>query len=490
MSLLKRRGFELAIYAFLILGSFFLLYFAIAATPTWNQTNFWFRDDDGTEIAATGYGAGNVLKNVSITNVGTSTPFRLRFGLARSTANGPITPLLEYKVGTDCTAGSWARVSTTNTLFRLRLSANFKDGDNTTQIITSGNFTAGKIYESSNPGVLKTFNTGRSTEYEWSVITSSTLPYDTTYAFRMSDNSIPLDIYTVCPTLTTLPAPPAPTATLSANPTAIALGATSTLTWSTTNATQVSINNGIGTVSSTGSRIVSPTTTTIYTLTAIGGGGTTSTSATVTVYQPPTISVSANPPTILLGQSSTLSWNSTNATSITLYPSTTTLAVPSGTLSVSPTTTTTYTVVATGPGGTATDTTTVTVTYPPPTITSFTVNPTTIQRGEGATLSWSSANAVTASIDQGIGSVSVSGTQAVSPTATTTYMLTVVGLGGTATSTVTLNVTPLPRQPLQFQRAQPLSRSGHNRRCHGVPRMRHPLALTRELVRLEPVALS
>ena len=49
-----------------------------------------------------------------------------------------------------------------------------------------------------------------------------------------------------------LPPPPKPTATLSANPTTIQKGKSSTLTWSTTNATNVSINQGIGDVSTSG----------------------------------------------------------------------------------------------------------------------------------------------------------------------------------------------------------------------------------------------
>ena len=44
--------------------------------------------------------------------------------------------------------------------------------------------------------------------------------------------------------------------------------------------------------------------------------------------------------------------------------------------------------------------------------------------GQSANLSWSSVNATSVSIDQGIGSVSVSGNRSVSPTVTTTYTIT------------------------------------------------------------------
>src|SRR6266568_4222137 len=66
----------------------------------------------------------------------------------------------------------------------------------------------------------------------------------------------------------------APTATFSASPTSIPSGSSSTLTWSTTNATSVSLDNGVGAVALNGSKIVSPTSTTTYTLTVTGSGGT------------------------------------------------------------------------------------------------------------------------------------------------------------------------------------------------------------------------
>jgi peptidoglycan-associated lipoprotein len=82
------------------------------------------------------------------------------------------------------------------------------------------------------------------------------------------------------------PPPPAPTASISANPTTIDKGASTTLTWQTTNATDVSID-GIGAVQPNGSQSVNPTDSTTYTLTAKGAGGTQSATTRVTVNQPP-----------------------------------------------------------------------------------------------------------------------------------------------------------------------------------------------------------
>jgi peptidoglycan-associated lipoprotein len=83
--------------------------------------------------------------------------------------------------------------------------------------------------------------------------------------------------------------PAAPTvAQFTAEPTSIQRGQTSTLRWEVTGGvTSVSINQGIGTVQSTGSSRVSPSDSTTYTLTATGPGGSTTGTATVNVSAPP-----------------------------------------------------------------------------------------------------------------------------------------------------------------------------------------------------------
>jgi peptidoglycan-associated lipoprotein len=85
------------------------------------------------------------------------------------------------------------------------------------------------------------------------------------------------------------PPPPAaaPTVTLTANPTTIERGGSSTLTWSSTNATNVAIDQGIGDVSTSGTRSVSPSSSTTYTVTARGEGGAASATARITVTAPP-----------------------------------------------------------------------------------------------------------------------------------------------------------------------------------------------------------
>jgi peptidoglycan-associated lipoprotein len=82
------------------------------------------------------------------------------------------------------------------------------------------------------------------------------------------------------------PPPPKPvTATLSANPTSIQAGQSSTLTWNTENADDVTLDGQK--VNATGSQNVSPTQTTTYHLVAKGASGTQEGTAQVTVTQPP-----------------------------------------------------------------------------------------------------------------------------------------------------------------------------------------------------------
>jgi peptidoglycan-associated lipoprotein len=90
------------------------------------------------------------------------------------------------------------------------------------------------------------------------------------------------------------PAPPppppapaaAPTASLTANPTTIQPGQSTTLSWTTQNATEVTLD-GVGKVGPSGSQLVTPATSTTYRLTAKGEGGSQEATARVTVTAPP-----------------------------------------------------------------------------------------------------------------------------------------------------------------------------------------------------------
>jgi hypothetical protein len=78
----------------------------------------------------------------------------------------------------------------------------------------------------------------------------------------------------------------------------------------------------------------------------------------------------------------------------------------------------------------------------PPAITAFAAAPSSIGFGGSTTLTWSTANATTISIDNGLGSQALSGSLLVSPTQTTTYTLTATSATGSVTAQTTVTVIP------------------------------------------------
>ena len=82
-----------------------------------------------------------------------------------------------------------------------------------------------------------------------------------------------------------------------------------------------------------------------------------------------------------------------------------------------------------------------------PVISSFTAEPSTIEKGQSSTLSWSISNATDMSIDHGIGAVQSRGQRQVFPGSTTTYTLTAIGPSGSDTRTVTVDVSTPPAPP-------------------------------------------
>ncbi|MBM3148910.1 MAG: hypothetical protein FJ008_06335 [Chloroflexi bacterium] len=166
-----------------------------------------------------------------------------------------------------------------------------------------------------------------------------------------------------------------------AEPASIAPGGSSRISWSVSNAESVvgSYDMTRVVLPMTGSGTVRPTRTTTYTLTATGGG--TSVMATVDVIvsgavapPPPSPSTpglpvinsfTASPQTISPGDSSTLSWNVSNATQLTLTSTVTkSLSSMVGSTTVSPSSTMTYTLTATNAAGPTTATAKVTVQTP------------------------------------------------------------------------------------------------------------------------------
>lgn len=175
------------------------------------------------------------------------------------------------------------------------------------------------------------------------------------------------------------------------------------------------------------------------------------------VSNPPTInSFTANPATILAGESSTLTWNVSNATTVTIDQGIGSVSKTTGTKSVTPADTTTYTLTATNTAGSRTATCVVTVGENPPTIDSFTATPATVKKGEASTLAWSVQNATTITIDQGVGAVAATGSIQVSPDDTTTYTLTATNAGGDTTATAQVEVLRAAVLTVSFNPASPV----------------------------------
>lgn len=239
-----------------------------------------------------------------------------------------------------------------------------------------------------------------------------------------------------------------------ASPTMVGVGQTVTLTWATTNATSVSITATAGastrtlTTSSAASGSVTdaPTQNTTYTATATGPDGAGKpVSVAVQIAGPPQITqFTANPTSVSAGQTTTLTWVTTGATSINITP-----AIPSGddqgplptsgSAVVPVSQTTTWSLTATGTGGTA-GPQSVTVTVP--LSVSLTASPTNVTPGQAVTLTWqiTGGTATSFTVTDGSGKAVCSpcatpqGTATVNPTVTTTYTATAIASNGSSIS--------------------------------------------------------
>jgi hypothetical protein len=167
----------------------------------------------------------------------------------------------------------------------------------------------------------------------------------------------------------------APTVTFSASPSSVAPGGTSTLGWTSTNATSctgsgawsgIKATSGYQTFNSLQSNQT-------YTITCTGAGGSATMSVTVTVTTStptpaPTVTFSANPATVTSGGSVTLTWSSTNATSCAAAGGWTGLKSLSGSVVLSNLTASqNYILACAGAGGTTTQSVSVSVTSVTPT---------------------------------------------------------------------------------------------------------------------------
>ena len=310
--------------------------------------------------------------------------------------------------------------------------------------------------------------------------TTGTLSYTLTCTGPGGSNSATATVVVSDPTSTT----PAPTVTLTANPTAVTSGGTTTLSWTTTNATSCT-TSGTGTWPGTWSNaniasgsVTTGTLTTTgtlnYVLTCTGAGGSSTATAAVTISAPPpTVTLAANPTSVVSGSTTTLSWTTTNATSCTTSGpwsgtwSNANIASGSKASTALTASSNTFVLTCTGAGGLAT-TKTVTVSVTQPTIAfanatysvapsagsitltvartgsgvASTVNYATSQPGSTAdftaksgTLSWAAGDTATKSFSVAINTAGVGGTSF------TVTLSSATGATLTSPTTATVNIT-------------------------------------------------
>lgn len=170
----------------------------------------------------------------------------------------------------------------------------------------------------------------------------------------------------------------------------------------------------------------------------------------------PTVTLAATPQLIDQGQSSSLSWNSTHATSCSIPG-----LVPSGGASGGPVSTgplnttgaTSYQISCTGPGGTGYGSASVEVFSP---VGSITANPLRVPTGGASQISWSASGVASCSVTSSSGTTLASGPaganhafstgspRSLAINGQTTYTLSCQTVGGASlTRSVTVNVTPL-----------------------------------------------
>jgi hypothetical protein len=238
-----------------------------------------------------------------------------------------------------------------------------------------------------------------------------------------------------------------PTVTLAATPVAVAVGGSSTLTWSSTNADSCTASGGWGgTLATSGSQSTGPlTVTTVYSMTCAGPGGITApVMASVNLLPQPAVTLKASPAAVAVGASSTLTWTSSNAASCTASGGWSGSLALSGSQSTGPVASpTSYSLSCTGSGGTSSASAVVNLI---PTAT-LVVSPSVVAPGGTSTLTWTSNNATSCTASNGwTGTLPAGGTQSTAAvSSTTSYSLMCNGAGGasnTATATLTVsNVT-------------------------------------------------
>ncbi len=259
--------------------------------------------------------------------------------------------------------------------------------------------------------------------------------------------------------------PPAPVvSSFTVSPTLVAPGEFVNFAWATANATAFTVTPDI----TQDDQSALPLTATAYsyntaglsqttTFSATASSGSTMSAAVTAMVTIVPVTLSASATTIQAGQSVTLSYSgpNNNSTAWVLNSSNDNNPIPlsptcasntcAGTYNTGPlAANATFSVSIQGPSGGQAYSPNVIVTVEQPTTLTFTANPQTVPPGGTVILSWSTTNAISVTIDHGIGLQPPQGTYTVNPTETTTYTATAKSIYPnappvTATATVTVS---------------------------------------------------
>ncbi|MBO0719588.1 MAG: OmpA family protein [Blastocatellia bacterium] len=169
-------------------------------------------------------------------------------------------------------------------------------------------------------------------------------------------------------------------------------------------------------------------------------------SSLISACAPPTAKLKVSQNKIKAGEPVNVQWETKNAKVIELNGQS---VDKIGSKTFTPTDTTNYEIVAKKGKKLARDRQIVTVEVikPPAPVAKLTADPDSIERGKSTKLRWSTENAKIITIE-GIGEVPPSGEREISPRISTTYTLSGVGDGGTATASARVTVVEPPPPPV------------------------------------------
>lgn len=170
--------------------------------PTWVQEHFRWRNDDGSEAAAT----WKANADTAITGVVRGQNIRLRFAVANTSTSysGALAARLECSTNT---AGPWAVVSGVNdglSPFVMTTTSGYAGGDNTTDQLTgSGTFVAGKAVESTNnTSASVSFAVSQRSNFEYCFTATAKAKGSTAYYFRLTSAGTVFTTYSQYASLT------------------------------------------------------------------------------------------------------------------------------------------------------------------------------------------------------------------------------------------------------------------------------------------------